>query len=146
MVRATGADIVGVRSAGVRRRQAFGVRGGGAASVPCARLALRRRGRLQESGDVQPVRAHARGELGRGGGDGVAPGRGGRFGAHHQLIDEVLRGLCLDEAAQAEAHVPALVALDALDALTQPGQGAVGQVVEQRDLPPWNTTPSSSMW
>ena len=43
-------------------------------------------------------------------------------------------GLRLDEAAQAEAHVPALVALDALDALAHPGQGAVGQVVEQRVL------------
>ena len=41
----------------------------------------------------------------------------------------------LDQAAQAEADVPALVELDALYALAHPGQGAVVQVVEQRALP-----------
>ena len=46
-----------------------------------------------------------------------------------------MRGLGLDQAAQAEADVPALVALDALDPLTHARQGAVGQIVEQRVLP-----------
>ena len=78
--------------------------------------------------------AQARAALACGGGDGVAPDGGGPLGAHHQRIWEVLRGLRLDEAAQSEAHVPALVALDTLDALTHPGQGAVGQVVEERRL------------
>ena len=73
--------------------------------------------------------------LARGGGDGVAPGRGGLLGPLQQVVEDLRGGLGLDQAAQAEADVPALVALDALDALAHPGQGAVGQVVEQRVLP-----------
>jgi hypothetical protein len=46
-----------------------------------------------------------------------------------------LRGLGLDQAAQAEADVPALVALDPLRTLAHPGQCAVGQVLEQRVRP-----------
>ena len=45
------------------------------------------------------------------------------------------RGLGLDQAAQAEADVPAFVALDPRDALAHAGQGAVVEVVEQRVLP-----------
>ena len=44
-------------------------------------------------------------------------------------------GLRLDQAAQAEADVPALVELDAPHALAHPGQRAIGQVVEKRVLP-----------
>jgi hypothetical protein len=84
---------------------------------------------------VQPVCARACAELAYGGGDGITPGRGGRPGARDQLIDALLRGLGLDQAAQAEADVPALVALDALRTLAHSGQRAVGQVVEQRGRP-----------
>ena len=73
--------------------------------------------------------------LAYGGGDGVTPGRGGRRAARNQVIDALLRGLGLDQAAQAEADVPALVALDPLRTLAHPGQCAVGQVLEQRIRP-----------
>ena len=81
-------------------------------SVPCGLRTRLRRARLGEPGDVQPVCARACAALADGGGDGVTPGRGGRRAARDQVIDALLRGLGLDQAAQAEADVPALVALD----------------------------------
>ena len=60
---------------------------------------------------------------------------GGLLGPLQQVVEDLRGGLGLDQAAQAEADVPALVALDALDPLAHAGQGAVGQVVEQRVLP-----------
>src|SRR5918997_3381701 len=79
--------------------------------------------------------ARARAALAYGGGDGFAPGRGGRPGPRDQVVDELLRGLALDQAAQAEADVPALVALDSLHTPAHSGQCAIGQVVEQRLRP-----------
>jgi hypothetical protein len=78
---------------------------------------------------------HARDALARAGWDGVAPGRGGVLGPRQQVVEEFSGGLDLDQAAQAEADVPALVELDPPGALAHPGKGAVGQVVEQRALP-----------
>ena len=100
--------------------------------APCAPRAALRRARLGEAGDVQPVCARACAVLAYGGGDGVTPGRGAGHAARDQVIDALLRGQGLDQAAQAEADVPALVALDALQSLAHSGQRAVGQVVEQR--------------
>ena len=76
-----------------------------------------------------------RGALAYGGGDGVAPSRGGGLSPNQQVLEELWGGLGLDQAAQTEADVPALVELDAPQAFTHPGKGAVGQVVEQRVLP-----------
>ena len=130
VVRATGADIAGVRSAACgdgRRSGPLDAARVRALRAACAATRLRR-ARLGEPGDVQPVCARACAALADGGGDGVTPGRGGRPGARDQVIDALLRGLGLDQAAQAEADVPALVALDALRTLAHSGQRAVGQV------------------
>ena len=94
VVRATGADIAGVRSAacGDGRRsgslEAARVR---ALRAACARYAGAGVSLSPET--CSRWATHARAALARGGGDGVAPGRGGLFGAHHQLVDEGLRGL-----------------------------------------------------
>src|SRR5688572_12030833 len=98
-------------------------------------IRLRGRARLDEAGDRQPPGTPPRDALARDGGDGVAPGSGGVLGPRQQVVEEGWRRLGLDQAAQAETDVPALVELNALDALAHPGQGAVGQVVEQRALP-----------
>src|SRR5829696_6323763 len=106
------------------------------ASVPWSRRApLCRRARLAEPGDVEPVGDLARAAVARGGGNGVAPGVGGVGGPLQEVVEDVCGGLGLDQATQAEADVPALVALDAIHPLAHPGQGAVGQIVEQRVLP-----------
>src|SRR4051812_702354 len=88
-----------------------------------------------QPGDVEPVGDLVRAALAGGDGDGVAPGRGDLPGPLEKVVEDVRGGLGLDQAAQAEPDVPALVALDPLDALAHPGQGAVGQIVEQRLLP-----------
>ena len=67
--------------------------------------------------------------------DGVAPDFGGLLGPRQQVLEQLSGGLRLDQAAQAEADVPALVELDAPHALVYPGQRAIGQVVEKRVLP-----------
>ena len=67
-------------------------------------------------------------------GDGVAPASAASS-ARSRSRRDLRGGPRLDQAAQAEADVPALVALDALHALAHAGQRAVGQVVEQRVLP-----------
>src|ERR1700733_15963382 len=64
----------------------------------------------------------------------VAPGRGGRGGAVEHAVED-LRALGLRETAHAEADMPALILLDALDALANAWQDTVGQIVEQRPLP-----------
>src|SRR5918995_5295309 len=87
------------------------------------RSRLRRRPRLDEVDGREPMVTHVRGALARGGGDRVAPGRGGVLAPRLQVVEEVWGGLDLDQAAQAEADVPALVELDAPHALAHPGQG-----------------------
>ena len=102
----------------------------------CLLFTLRRqRHRSDQPGDVEPVGDLARALRARGLGDGAAPGRGGLLRPLQQVAEDLRGGPGLDQAAQAEADVPALVALDALHALAHAGQGAVGQLVEQRVLP-----------
>ena len=88
--------------------------------------------RLDEPDGHQPMVTRVRDVLASLIREDIAPGRGGLVGARQQLVEGIPGGLGLDQAAQAEADVPALVELDALDALAHPRQGAVGQVDAQR--------------
>ena len=83
----------------------------------------------------QPAAGHRHDRLADVVGQRVAPGLGRLLGPGHDALDEVRRRLAVDQAAQAEADVPALVELDVVDALAHARQGAVVQVLEQRALP-----------
>src|ERR1700733_10437633 len=77
-------------------------------------------GRVDQTGDGEPAahqsnRVVAHLDLHR-----VAPGRGGCGGAVEHAV-EYLRALGLRETAHAEADVPALILLHALDALANAG-------------------------
>ena len=87
--------------------------------------------RLDEPDGHEPMVTRVRDVLASFLREGIAPGRGGLVGAREQIVEELAGGLGLDQAAQAEADVPALVELDALDAVAHPRQGAVGQVGAQ---------------
>ena len=134
VVRATGADIAGVRSAAC---------GGGRRSGPLdpERVrALRSACAAAAGASMSPATcsrwAHLRALSSRVAAGTASPqASAASVGTLQQVVEDLRRGLGLDQAAQAEADVPAFVALDPLDALAHSGQGAVGQVVEQRVLP-----------
>src|SRR3954449_2243860 len=83
-------------------------------------LGLGGRLRFAQPGGVEPVGDLVRAALARGDGHGVAPDRGGLRGPLEEVVEDVRGGPGLDQAAQAEADMPALVALDALNALSHP--------------------------
>src|SRR5947209_3106687 len=93
----------------------------------CRRLG--RRGRPGEPCDRQPPDTPTHDVLARGDRDEVAPYRGGVVCSGQQFAYELRGGVGVDQAAQAEADVPALVEVDAPHALPYPGQRAVFQIV-----------------
>ena len=131
----TGADIAGVRSAacgGGRRSGPLDPERVRALRAACAYAAA---GALMSPAACRRW-AHLRALRSRVAAGTASPqASAASVGMLQQVFEHLRRGLGLDQAAQAEADVPALVALDPRDALAHPGQGAVVQVVEQRVLP-----------
>ena len=135
VVRDAGADIAGVRSAACRDGRRSG-------PLDAARVRALRGYAATRRGDSMSSAAWSRWATLRALCSHVAAGTASpqTVAASSARCQEVVEELAaagsrLDQAAQAEADVPALVALDALDALAHPRQGAVGEVVEQRVLP-----------
>src|SRR5687767_2647770 len=82
-----------------------------ASGADTRQVPLQRWGRIGELGDAQPVGDLVRAPLPRGAGHGVAPDLSSLVGAREQVVEELGRRAGLDQAAQAEPDVPALVAL-----------------------------------
>ena len=143
VVRDTGADIAGVRSAACRDGRRCGTARRGARPCPGRGYAAagdsmssRRGGGGRPSARFSP---HGRG-------DGVAPDFGRLLGPRQEVLEELWRGLRLDQAAQAEADVPALVELDAPMPSRTPGSAPSARSSRSVCCPASKTTPSSSMW
>src|SRR4051794_19709197 len=107
-----------------------------AGSGTVARPRLRRRGGdLELLVDVrEPAAGHRHDALADVVGERVAPRRRALLGPFHDRVDQVARRLAVDQAAQAEADVPALVELDVVHALAHARHGAVVEVLEQGAL------------